>query len=157
MLKISKDKNINNIININNIKLEINITSERLVHPQSISQRAWDTAVTKQTFQSLLDTSTKQYHRARLLAAAAAHSGDWLSAVPITACGLHLSDEAVRVAVGLWLGTKLGQAYQCISGDSRHQGLTRLLVHSQPGENPATSLHQRPNMARNDKGWNSLS
>ena len=90
--------------------------SQELVHPQSISQRAWDTAVANKTFESLLDASTEQYHRARLLAATAAHSGDWLSAVPITACGLRLSDEAVRVAVGLRLGTELGQVHQCICG-----------------------------------------
>lgn len=92
--------------------------SEGLVHPQNVSQRAWDTAVAKQTFELLLDASTEQYHRARLLAAAAAHSGDWLSAVPITACGLRLSDEAVRVAVGLRLGTDLGQVHQCICGET---------------------------------------
>jgi len=50
--------------------------SEGLVNPQRISQRAWDIAVAKQTFQSLLDSSTEQFHRARLLAAAAAQSGD---------------------------------------------------------------------------------
>jgi len=92
--------------------------SQELVHPQSISQRAWDKEVSHQTFQSLLDASTDQYNRARLLAAAAAHSGDWLSAVPISACGLRLSDEEVRVAVGLRLGTELGQAHQCICGDT---------------------------------------
>jgi len=47
-----------------------------------------------------------------------AHSGDWLSAVPITACRLRLSDEAVRVAVGLRLGIGLGQAHQCICGEA---------------------------------------
>ena len=47
-----------------------------------------------------------QYHRARLLAVAAAHSGDWLNAVPISACGLRLNDEAIRVAVGLRLGSE---------------------------------------------------
>jgi len=37
--------------------------------------------------------------RARFLAAASPHSGDWLLAILITACGLRLSDESVRVAV----------------------------------------------------------
>jgi hypothetical protein len=92
--------------------------SQEPAHPHNTSQRAWDTAIAQQTFQALLDASTEQYHRARLLAASAAHSGDWLSAVPITACGLRLSDEAVRVAVGLRLGTELGQAHQCICGET---------------------------------------
>ena len=59
-----------------------------------------------------------QYHRARLLAAAAAHSGDWLHALPITACGLRLNDEAIRVAVGLRLGSEICQPYQCVCGAS---------------------------------------
>lgn len=41
--------------------------------------------------------------------------------------------------------------------DSRHQGLTRLLVQAQPRQNTATSLPQRPSLARNDKGRNPLS
>jgi len=42
--------------------------------------------------------------RARFLAAAFPHSGDWLLALPVTACGLRLSDEAVRVAVSVsWM------------------------------------------------------
>ena len=35
------------------------------------------------------------------------HSGDWLHALPIAACGLSLDDEAIRVAVGLRLGSNL--------------------------------------------------
>jgi len=33
----------------------------------------------------------------------AEHSGDWLLALPLASCGLHLDDEAVRVAVCLRL------------------------------------------------------
>jgi hypothetical protein len=85
---------------------------------QNKSQRAWDEAVCSQSLKSLLDTQTEPYHRARLLAASAAHSGDWLSAMPISACGLRLTDEAVRVAVGMRLGTELGQVHKCICGAS---------------------------------------
>ena len=42
--------------------------------------------------------------KARLLASKVPHSSDWLYALPITACGLRLSDEAIRVAGGLRLG-----------------------------------------------------
>jgi len=45
-------------------------------------------------------------------------TGSQQSAVPITACGLRMSDEAVRVTVGLRLGTELGQARQCICGET---------------------------------------
>lgn len=81
------------------------------------SQRIWDSAVTEKTFQSLLSSHTDPVGRARLLAAAAAHSGDWLHATPITACGLRLSDEAIRVAVGIRLGTDLCQTHQCICSE----------------------------------------
>jgi len=56
------------------------------------------------------------YHRARLLAAAAPHSGDWLHTLPITACGLHLNDNAIRVAVGLRLGCAICEAHCCPCG-----------------------------------------
>ena len=48
-----------------------------------------------------------EYDRARLLAASAAHSGDRLQTLPISSCDLCLDNEAVRVFVGLRLGTKL--------------------------------------------------
>lgn len=89
-----------------------------LAQPQDSSQRMWDAAVIGRSFKSLIDKQIEPYHRARLLAAAAAHSGDWLSAIPISACGLRLSDEAVRVAVGLRLGTELGQVHRCTCGAS---------------------------------------
>jgi len=34
--------------------------------------------------------------KARLLAVSSPHAGDWLHALPVTAVGLRLSDEAVR-------------------------------------------------------------
>ena len=43
---------------------------------------------------------TSPFQRACLLAAQAPHSGDWLLALPLTACGLRLEDEAVRIAAG---------------------------------------------------------
>jgi len=59
---------------------------------------------------------TDDYSRARLLACQAPHSGDWLNAWPITACGLRLDNEAIRVAVGLRLGVGLCDPYTCICG-----------------------------------------
>ena len=56
--------------------------------------------------------------RARFLAAAyrptLPHSGDWLHALSIAACGLRLDDEAVRVAVGLRLGINLCVPHTCL-------------------------------------------
>lgn len=83
---------------------------------QNCSQRSLDSAITTTAHQSVLDAQANSVNRARILATAAAHSGDWLHALPISACGLRLSDEAVRVAVGLRLGVELCQAHQCPCG-----------------------------------------
>jgi hypothetical protein len=74
---------------------------------QERSQKIWDNAVTDAVFQSLLNSQTTPVERARLLAAAAVNSGDWLHALPISACGLCLNDEAVRVSFGIRLETEL--------------------------------------------------
>jgi hypothetical protein len=53
------------------------------------NQRVLDSAVVAHNYKSLLNCQTSQYYQVRLLtAAAAAHSGAWLHAVPISACGL---------------------------------------------------------------------
>lgn len=90
--------------------------SQAPVNLQESCQRTWDTAVTEHVFKSLLNSQPDSTDRARLLAAAAPHSGDWLHAMPITACGLRLNNEAVRVAVSLRLGTELCQVHQCCCG-----------------------------------------
>ena len=56
------------------------------------------------------------HQRASYLSASSPHSGDWLYAMPITSCGLRLDDEAVRVAVGLRLGSSLCVPHQCQCG-----------------------------------------
>ena len=57
------------------------------------------------TEKALVESSFNSSHsRAWFLAACAEHSGDWLFALPLASCGLHLDDEAVRVAVCLRLG-----------------------------------------------------
>jgi len=114
-------------------------------------QRTLDSIVVNHTFQTLLDAQTDKYHCARLLAAKAAHSGDWLHAVPISSCGLRLNNEAVRVAVGLRLGSALCQPYKCICGaavDTR--GSHALSCRRNPGRS------QRHHFV-NDLIWRSLS
>jgi len=56
-----------------------------------------------------------QYHRARLLAAAAIVT---INVVPISACGLRLKDEAVQVGVGLSFCAKICQPRHYICGFS---------------------------------------
>ena len=71
---------------------------------------------------SLLSTAQEDVDKARLLAAATTTSGAWLKAIPLAAIGLKLDDEAVRIAVGLRLGTTLCEPHKYPCGatvDSR--------------------------------------
>ena len=54
--------------------------------------------------------------KARLSASKAPHSRDWLYALLITAGGLRLSNEAIRVAVGLCLGLNNCEPHPCPCG-----------------------------------------
>jgi len=75
-----------------------------------------DKSVVESEYNQLLSRYTDPYRRARLLAAPAPHSGDWLHTLPISACGLHLEDSAIRVAVGLRLGCAICEAHPCPCG-----------------------------------------
>ena len=48
----------------------------------------------------------------------AEHGSEWLNALPLSSCGLRLSDDAIRVAVGLRLGATLCAPHQCPCGAS---------------------------------------
>ena len=65
----------------------------------SHKQRTWDQVIVDAEFNDLLSRYSEPYHKARLLAATAPHSGDWLHALPISACGLHLEDRGVATGV----------------------------------------------------------
>jgi len=86
--------------------------------PASHKQAAWDRpgiVVIKDELQSVL---TDPRQTATFLAATAAHSGDWLNALPITSCGVRLDDEAVRVAVALRLGLGVCVPHSCSCGEN---------------------------------------
>ena len=80
------------------------------------TQSMLEKSVVESEYNHLLSTYTDPYHRARLLAAVAPHSGDWLHTLPISTCGLHLEDSAIRVAVGLRLGCDICEAHLCPCG-----------------------------------------
>jgi hypothetical protein len=79
-------------------------------------QKSWDNRVVQTAHADLLENLLDNQNKARLLAVSAPHSGDWLNALPLSSCGLRLDDEAVRVAVGLRLGTSLCEPHTCICG-----------------------------------------
>ena len=64
----------------------------------------------------LLANCTSQIDKARILDSKAVHTGDWLNAPPTTSIGLRMSNETIRVAVGLRLGAKLCEPHQCTCG-----------------------------------------
>jgi hypothetical protein len=76
-------------------------------------QQALHKAVVEAEFSMLVNCYTNPNHKARLLALAAPHSGDWLHTLPIACCGLHLDNDSVRIAVGLRLGWALCQTHTC--------------------------------------------
>lgn len=80
-------------------------------------QREWDKIVVQAEFNRLLQSQSDDTSKARLLAVSAPHSGDWLHAIPISNCGLRLDDEAIRVAVGLRLGTRLCATHTCVCNE----------------------------------------
>ena len=84
--------------------------------PAACKQRAWDQSQIEADKLHVLSSYIDPYHRARLTAVMAPHSGDWLFALPVSSCGLRLSNDAVRVAVGLRLGVKICEAHTCSCG-----------------------------------------
>ena len=79
-------------------------------------QRNWDMGVISKTKSLLLSTAGDDYSRARLLAVSSPHAGDWLNASPITAVGLKMTNEVIRVAAGLRLGAILCTPHICPCG-----------------------------------------
>ena len=76
----------------------------------------------EECYKKLFECQSNAIDRARLLAVSAPRSSDWLHALPISTCGLHLDDEAIRVAVGFRLGARICEPHSCPCGaqvDSR--------------------------------------
>jgi len=85
------------------------------VAPLDSRQHVWDESAILKVI-DVLNQVSDPVHKARILACQAAHAGDWLLACPITACGLRLDDEAIRIAVGLRLGGNLCTPHTCPCG-----------------------------------------
>ena len=76
-------------------------------------QKAWDTPLAQAAYDSLLDGAADPQSCARLLAFCTKESGAWLNALPISALGLRMDSEVIRIAVGLRLGAPLCPPHQC--------------------------------------------
>ena len=85
--------------------------------PQSFKQKEWDGPVCDVVVQSLLNCADDS-EKARLSAAAAKHGSEWLHAMPITTCGLALSNDELRISVCLRLGLQFFRRHQCKCGEA---------------------------------------
>ena len=61
-------------------------------------------------------SANSNFDHARLKAATALHSGDWLHAAPIASVGLKLTDEAIRISVVQRLGVCTCSPHTCTCG-----------------------------------------
>ena len=75
-------------------------------------QKCWDSPLVDGCFASLLSSASPQ-GRVRLLASQQKEAGAWLSAPPVSALGLRMSDESIRIAVGLRVGAPLCTPHSC--------------------------------------------
>jgi hypothetical protein len=81
-----------------------------------VIQRRWDESCCKQKVSTLLSEAVDIDSKARLLACMNESAGSWLNALPVSSLGLKLSDDAVRIAVSLRLGTNICEPHNCICG-----------------------------------------
>ena len=88
--------------------------------PHSFSrryQKACDNIICDEVHNQLLSTLDNPIDQARLKAASAPHAGDWLhDTAPLSAVGLRLTNEDMRVAIGYRLGAAICQPHSCVCG-----------------------------------------
>ena len=100
----------------------------------------------------------KPCHKARLLAVAASHSGNWLHTLPISACGLQLEDNIIRVAVSLRLGCAICETHACLCGATVDSlGQHALSCKKKHGHSTTSCLAQRLNPRSPHQSRNSIS
>ena len=75
--------------------------------PASHRQKNWDKVGIELRKTELLANCNNDRDRARVLASQARHAGAWLNALPISSCGLRMSNDVIRAAVGFRLGCRL--------------------------------------------------
>ena len=82
------------------------------MHTLTSSQKALDRPRIDILFDTILTSCSDVESRARLLAAGSVESRPWLNAPPVSSLALRMSDEAIKIAVGLLVGDPLGQPHQ---------------------------------------------
>ena len=82
----------------------------------SHKQKNWDNVGIELRKTKLLANCNNDRDRARILASRARHAGAWLNALPISTCGLRMSNDVIRAAVGFRLGCRLCEPHLCRCG-----------------------------------------
>ena len=77
-------------------------------------QRAWDAGITTAVYNNLLENVLHTQWSGMTESIGDHTHRDWLHALPLTAIGFRLSDEAICVATGYCLGTVTCQPHTCI-------------------------------------------
>ena len=80
-------------------------------------QKAWDMPIVSRKSEQVMSAADTQVGRARLIAAAAPHSGDFLHALPCSSVGTRLDDTSLRIAVALRLGAPVCAPHTCVCGE----------------------------------------
>jgi hypothetical protein len=81
-------------------------------------QRTWDRIIVEVEKNRQLSYAANDYDKARLLSVSSPHAGDWLNAAPISSVGLRLSNDVIRIAAGLRLGSNLCAPHLCGCGQA---------------------------------------
>ena len=79
-------------------------------------QRVWDEPTVNSVFSTIIFSAVADVDHARLKAASAPHSGDWLHTPPIASLGLKLTDDEVRISVALRLGIRACTSHNSVCG-----------------------------------------
>ena len=90
--------------------------THKQVYTNARPSRAWDAPKVGRDCQTLLNNATSDIDKARLLAVNAVHGSEWIFVLPISAYGLRISSEAVRIAIGLRLGLNICEPHSCPCG-----------------------------------------
>jgi hypothetical protein len=84
--------------------------------PYPTMQKMWDNPLVKVQEMKVLSAAPDQASKARLIAAAAPHSGAFLSVRPCSSLGTRLDNSSLRIAVALRLGAPVCLPHTCICG-----------------------------------------
>ena len=96
-------------------KESVTAETEPPLPPSSHRQKSWDLPRVVARWDSLYRNANTPSTTARLLATSMKESGAWLNALPCSTLGLRMTNEAVRIAVGLRLGTPcVSHTFVCI-------------------------------------------